>query len=571
MSHISTSAIDAAATVEDTCGSLPADTQQTPHVLLQGITVRFGSAVALDDVTLDLPPGARHAVVGENGAGKSTLMKVLFGLLAPTRGQVFVNDTLVSFASPGDALARGIGMVQQHFDLIAPFTVTENITLGTEPLRGGFLDNRAARAAVVALSEQSGLAVPPDARIETLSVATQQRVEILKALYRRARVLILDEPTAVLSPQEARDLWAATRRLTRQGVTVVFIAHKLDEVLANADDVTVLRRGHKIVTTSVAATNAPRLAQAMIGGVPTVQATNRAVVARQQRRDTEATPPRLRLRDITVNDERGAPAVRSASLDIFAGEIVGLAGVDGSGQRELLEAIVGLRKLASGTVEMRDDEQAFSSTNAIRLDALSVRARRDLGLAYIAEDRQRDAVVGPLTCAENFVLGRHREPLYVGGIFNALLRLPVIASAFQKQAKVWDVRGGNDNPPARALSGGNQQKLVMARELGRDGVRLVVAAQPTRGLDFSASAFVHEALRGVAAEQGAAVLVQSLDLGELLALSDRIAVLRGGEIVAVLPREEATEILVGQWMTGAARTQMTEPQTNFPRKEEPTR
>ena len=501
--------------------SYTASPLETPSVALEHITMRFGSVVALEDVSLALEPGVRHAVVGENGAGKSTLMKVLFGLLQPTEGRILLNRTPVTLPSPKDALRHGIGIVQQHFDLIAPFTVWENIVLGAETARFGVLNARQAMTQVIQLAEQSGLLISPTLRIEEISVAAQQRVEILKALYRNARVLILDEPTAVLSPQEARDMWAATKRLSAQGVTIVFIAHKLDEVLANADAVTVLRRGKHILTTPVADTSASRLSQAMIGGVSTVQGTSDTIAHRLQQTGTSG----LAVVHLTVRNDRNTVAVDDMTFAIANGEILGVAGVDGSGQHELIEAIVGLR-VSQGDIRMGDDSIASDS----------IRARRERGLSYIPEDRQKDAVVLPFTCSENLRLGHHGDK--------------AATPPLSTQSEVWDIRGAENDPPIRALSGGNQQKLVLARELGGKKACVVVAAQPSRGLDFAATAFVHEALRR-SARDGAAVLVQSLDLGEILVLSDRIAVMRGGKLVGILRREEATESTVGALMTGA--------------------
>lgn len=500
-------------------------TVTTPEIRLQNITVRFGSVVALEEVSLHLPPGERIAVVGENGAGKSTLMKVLFGLLVPEAGSVQVGGAAVRFASPRDAIAAGIGMVQQHFDLIPPFTVTENIVLGSEPRAGLRLDRNRADAEVAALSRESGLLVSPTLRVEELSVAAQQRVEILKALWRKARVLILDEPTATLAPSEARELWSATRHLSEQGVTIVFITHKLDEVMANADRVMVLRRGKQVLTKPIAETNPAELAAAMVGG-PASGPLPRVV-------EEEGRPKRgelvqgagLTLQNLTVCNDRGVVKLSELSLTVAPGEIVGVAGVDGSGQTELIEALVGLRMPQGGTITGPEP------------------------LGFIAEDRHRHAVVQSLSLAENIVLGRHRDPEFVGG--GGLQKRGAIRQFLTERVAAFDVRGADSSQaPMRSLSGGNQQKLVLARELSKKP-KVIVAAQPTRGLDFAATAFVHERLRE-AARDGAAVLVQSLDLGEILALSDRVAVLFEGKLAGILTRNEATEERIGALMTGVS-------------------
>ena len=508
----------------------------TPTVSLRGISVVFGSLTALDGVDLDLEPGRRYAVVGENGAGKSTLMKVLFGLLAPTRGEVRLDGQAVRFASPADAIRRGIGMVQQHFELVENFTVAENITLGAEVVgRGGVLNRQAAREAVTRLADESGLSVDPDARIEELSVASQQRVEILKALYRRARVLILDEPTAVLAPAEARDLWAATARLSQGGTTVVFITHKLDEVMAHADFVTVLRRGKRVLASAVSDTTAGALATAMVGEGALPAALRPA--ADPLLWTSGAGETLLQIKNVSVAGRRGETVVDGVSLDLRAGEIVSLAGVDGSGQVELIEAIMGLRPLRAGQITLAGQD----------ISRLPVAARRAAGIGYVPEDRHHRAVVLPLSCEENIVLGRQREPVFAGA--GGVLKRGFMRSFLKAEAGAFDVRGAGAGVPVRSLSGGNQQKLVMARELSRQP-RVLLAAQPTRGLDFAASAFVHTALRGER-NRGAAVLVQSLDLDEALALADRVAVMLRGRIVAVLDRHEATPTRVGALMTGA--------------------
>lgn len=499
----------------------------TPSLSLHEVTVRFGSTIALDKVSLDLPPGSRVAVVGENGAGKSTLMKVLFGLVRPDSGELRVEGKAMSFASPRDAIATRIGMVQQHFDLIGPFTVAENIILGNEPQTGGRFDKEEALRRVTSLMHESGLEVSPTLRVDQLSVAAQQRVEILKALYRQARVLILDEPTATLAPTEAQELWSATRRLTDAGATLVFITHKLDEVMENADTVLVLRRGKPILTRSIADTNSVELANAMVGGT---------LDAPKPRQTLRGNPEQgLVLENISVEGPR---PLETISFRVAPGEIVGIAGVDGSGQTELIEALVGLRPLATGTLR----------GGGAPWNALTIAQRRAAGLAFIPEDRHRYAVAPQLSLIENAILGRQREPLFsrYGKWLDTWAQQRFLADC----AQTYDIRGAElPHTPLTRLSGGNQQKLVLARELSRNP-RIIVAAQPTRGLDFAATAFVHQSLRE-AADKGAAVLIQSLDLTELFALADRIAVLLKGRLVGLLSREEASEERVGALMTGA--------------------
>jgi simple sugar transport system ATP-binding protein len=512
----------------------------TPEIQLSEVTVRFGAVTALESVSLALPPGTRVAVVGENGAGKSTLMRVLFGLLPPDSGQLLLNGQPTRFTSPRSAIAAGVGMVQQHFELIAPFTVTENIILGNEPHTGPKINVAEAHRQIEALAKESGLAIDPRARVETLSVAAQQRVEILKALYRKARVLILDEPTATLAPPEAHELWAATRRLSAQGVTVIFITHKLDEVMANADSVTVLRRGKHILSKEIRETSPAELAAAMVGIPSSPSPSSRS---REEGSQSPSSQPSsqgweegrgggnsgggnsgggtgLTLQNLTVG------RLKDCSLTVAPGEILGIAGVDGSGQTELIEAIVGLRKPESGTI---------TGTETV---------------GFIPEDRHRHAVAQSLSLAENAVLGRHREAVFMKA--GGWIKKSAIQEFLAERVAIFDVRGAeNPTAPMRSLSGGNQQKLVLARELSKKP-KVIVASQPTRGLDFAATEFVHQRLRE-AADSGVAVLIQSLDLGEVLALADRVAVLLEGKLVGVLERKEATEERIGALMTGASQ------------------
>ena len=512
-------------------------TNAAPLVELRNISVSFGPIAALQNVSLTLAPGVRHAVVGENGAGKSTLMKVLFGLLAPSSGTVLVGGKPQAFVSPADAIALKIGMVQQHFELIGAFTSAQNIVLGAEKTHsaGAFLSTREANNAVRELSEKSGLPIDPNARVDDLSVASQQRVEILKALYRNAQVLILDEPTATLAPSEARDLWAATERLSHSGTTVVFVTHKLSDVMAHADEVTVLRKGRHVFGGRTPETTPAALADYMVGSdnPPPAEAMPAPKTAVSQNPGEI-----LSLQNVSVRGHKGETAVQNVSLVVRPGEIVGLAGVDGSGQLELLEAILGLRSVSSGQIFLQNKD----------ISRLSTQTRREAGMGYVPEDRHHRALVLGMGCEENAVLGRQREAAFASPI--GILKQTAIRAFLQNKARDFDVRGAQAGLPVKNLSGGNQQKLVMARELSRNPALLLVS-QPTRGLDFGASAFVHDALRN-ARNNGAAVLLHSLQLDEILALSDRVAVMLGGKIVGVVPIAEATENTIGALMTGAA-------------------
>jgi general nucleoside transport system ATP-binding protein len=508
-------------------------TDRPPVLELREITKRFGPVVANDRVDFDLRLGEVHALLGENGAGKSTLMSVLYGLYSPTSGEIRVDDVPVRINSPNDAIGLGIGMVHQHFMFIAVMTVTENIVLGNEPVRGGperplgVLDRRTARARVRELSDRYGLAVDPDARIEDVTVGMQQRVEILRALYRNARILVLDEPTAVLTAQEISELMGVLRRLKQDGTSIVFISHKLNEVLEIADRITVLRRGLSMGTVPRAGATEQSLARMVVG---------RDVIFRVEKEPAQPQGPMLTVEDLHALDDRGLEAVRGASLTVRSGEIVALAGVDGNGQTELVQAITGIRTPTSGRINV----------DGIEISGRGVRAAGAAGVAHIAEDRHRVGLVLPFTLAENLALRRYRQtPLSRMGWLN----LQAFSALARRLLKAFDVRGGGAATPASALSGGNQQKLCIAREIDSDP-KLLVAHQPTRGLDVGAIEFVHSQLIEQR-DAGKAVLLVSLESEEVRSLADRILVIYEGAIVAEFP-PDATDEELGIAMTGGA-------------------
>jgi ABC-type uncharacterized transport system ATPase subunit len=506
-------------------------TDKPPVLELREITKKFGPVVANDRVDFDLLPGEVHALLGENGAGKSTLMSVLYGLYSPTSGEILVDGKPVSINSPNDAIAAGIGMVHQHFMFIPVMTIAENIVLGNEPVKSGasrpmgILDRRKARKRVQELSDRYGLAVDPDARIEDVTVGMQQRVEILRALYRGARILVLDEPTAVLTVQEIAELMEVLQRLKADGTAIIFISHKLGEVLEIADRVTVLRRGKSMGTVPRAGATEQSLARMVVG---------REVIFRVEKQPANPQGPILTVEDLHVLDDRDLEAVRGASLTVRAGEIVAIAGVDGNGQHELVEAITGIRPPASGRIEV----------NGIDTTGRGVRVASAAGVAHIAEDRHRVGLVLPFTLAENLGLRRYRQsPLSRRGWLNPRAFLALA----KRLLGSFDVRGGNPNTPASALSGGNQQKLCIAREIDSNP-ELLVAHQPTRGLDVGAIEFVHSQLIEQR-DAGKAVLLVSLESEEVRSLADRIIVIYEGRIVAEFP-PDATEEELGIAMTG---------------------
>jgi ABC-type uncharacterized transport system ATPase subunit len=499
-----------------------------PLLELKGITKRFPGIVANDHVDFELANGEVHALLGENGAGKSTLMNILYGLYHPDEGEIRLRGKSVRIHSPREAIDLGIGMVHQHFMLIPVMTVAENIVLHTEPHNGPFLDIEEAEERVRKISQQFGLAVRPEARVESISVGMQQRVEILKALYRGAEILILDEPTAVLTPQEAQELFEILESLKAEGKSIIFISHKLNEVLEVAERITVLRRGKTIETVPRAGATEEGLARLMVG---------REVLLRVDKPPAEPKETLLEVDDLHVLDERGLETVRGVSFEVHGGEIVGLAGVDGNGQSELIDAITGLRKAQSGRILVAGKEV----TSAAARECL------DAGVGHIPEDRQIRGLVLDFSLAENLALHdyRHEPDSRWGWLFPRRM----VARA-KKLLMEFDVRGGGPQTLAASLSGGNQQKVVVAREVARNP-RVLVAAQPTRGLDVGAIEFVHRRLVEER-DENRAILLVSFELEEILSLSDRILAIYEGEIVAEFS-PDVSEEEIGIAMIGGGR------------------
>ncbi len=494
-----------------------------PAIQMVAIDKRFGAVAANRGAGLTVAAGEIHALMGENGAGKSTLVKILAGLQPPDSGQFWVDGRDVTGWNTAQALAAGVAMVHQHFMLVPTLTVAENVVLGREPLRGPRLDRGAAVRAVEELCQSTGLQVDAHRLVADLSVGEAQRVEILKVLYRGAKVLLLDEPTAVLSPPEVAELWRVLRRLQASGATIVLISHKLDEVMEISQRVTVMRQGQTVQVLDTAQTTAAALARAMVG---------RDVDLAVQTAESQVGEPLLQVRGLQVAGHRGPAAIVGVDLDVHTGEILGIAGVEGNGQSELLEALAGLRPYR-GSIRLAGRDLA----------PLSVQQRTAAGLAHVPEDRHLRALVLDFSVADNLILGKTAQFTRRG-----FLDRRAVADHARQLIADFDIRPPDPQAPVRGLSGGNQQKVVIARELSRN-FQVLLAAQPTRGVDVGAIEFIHDRLRQARA-QGKGVLLVSSELREILTLSDRIAVLYRGRIVAVVPREEASESVLGLHMTG---------------------
>ena len=497
-----------------------------PALEALGITKRFPGVLANDDVSFRLEKGQIHCILGENGAGKTTLMNVVYGLYQPDAGEIRVNGRPAKIHSANDAIRLGIGMVHQHFMLIPELTVTENIILGTEVRRGPFLDRRKAAGQIQALATKFGLAIDPKARVGDLPVGARQRVEIVKALYRKVDILILDEPTAVLTPQEAEDLFKVMRALVDQGVSIVFITHKLKEVLAVADQITVLRHGQVAGVVSPQAATEASLAALMVG---------RAVILQVDKGDAHPGDPVLIVRDVRVEDDRGHLSVDGVSLEVRAGEILGVAGVQGNGQTELVEALAGLRTPAGGQALIGGRDITFASPRQIT----------ELGVAHIPEDREEDGLVKSYPIVDNLILNTYYQPPFARGlVMNEAESTRYATAVVQK----FDVRTPSIFAEAGTLSGGNKQKMIVAREFSRP-IKLLIAAQPTRGLDVGSIEFIHQQLVA-ARDNGVAVLLVSAELDEIMALSDRIAVMYRGRIIDTVPAATAGREQLGLLMAG---------------------
>jgi len=513
---------------------------EAPALELRGIDKRFGAVHANRGVSLVVAPGSIHGLVGENGAGKSTLMNIVYGFHAPDAGEIRVRGRPVEIRRPHDAIAAGIGMVHQHFMLVPNFTALENVVLGVEDgwrLAGGLAR---ARAELERIERTYGLAVPLEAVAADLPVGLQQRIEILKALYRGADILILDEPTAVLTPGEARQLFEMLARLRDQGKTVILVTHKLREIMAITNRVTVMRQGSVVAEVATAETSARELAEKMVG---------RSVLLQVEKGPARPGAALLTVRDLAVRDRRGVMRVKGVSFEVRAGEVVGIAGVAGNGQSELLEALAGLLKPDSGSIEVGRvapdtplDSAAAGGLRATRPTFSDPRARR---LAHVPEDRLRMGIVASFPAEENAILGYHDRPAYNWGPF---MRGGAIRDDCERKMAAWDVRPPQPQLPMSAFSGGNQQKLVLAREVDSDPLVLLVG-QPTRGVDIGAIEFIHRRLVALR-DAGKALLLVSVELDEILGLADRILVMVSGEIVGELPRAEATEERLGLMMAG---------------------
>ncbi|MCE2488750.1 MAG: ABC transporter ATP-binding protein [Anaerolineae bacterium] len=508
--------------------------EATPVLEVRGLTRRFPGVLANDHIDLELHKGQVLGLLGENGAGKSTLMNIIYGLYSPDEGQILVNGDVVEIRDPNDAIALGIGMVHQHFQLVPVLSVTENIMLGNESVRGPFLDHAAARARILEISGHYGLALDPDAMVEDLPVGVQQRVEIIKALYRHADILILDEPTSVLTPQEAEGLFAIMRTLTERGVSIIFISHKLKEVLEICDHITVLRDGRVAGHADPASSTQQSLASMMVGRDVILQ------VEKARARPGEAV---LAIEQLSVLDDRGLPAVNGLSLELRAGEILGVAGVQGNGQTELVEAIAGLRAVSGGRVLLEGRDVTDDSPRQITAE----------GVAHVPEDRQKDGMVISFPVTDNLALQNYWQRPFARGIVIDEEERDDFA---RRLVERFDVRTPGIYTRLGSLSGGNQQKTIVAREFSRPS-RLLIVAQPTRGLDVGSIEFIHRQIVRMR-DEGTAVLLVSAELDEVLSLSDRVTVIYNGRIIDTLPVEQADREQVGLLMAGVRASGATD-------------
>jgi len=498
------------------------------HIALQGIVKRFPGVVANDHVNFDVKSGEVHALLGENGAGKSTLMRILYGLYPPDEGQILINGKPVHIHSPADSIQLGIGMIHQHFMLVPTLSVAANVALGLKSSRGLLLDLDVVSRRLKELSETYGLQIDPQAMVWQLSVGEQQRVEILKALYRGADLLILDEPTAVLTPQEVNDFFVTLKKMAAEGHSLIFISHKLHEVLSISHRVTVLRCGQVVHTLRTEDTNRHELARLMVG---------RDMQTQVERPPVPQGPARLKIQDLWVTGDKGLPALRGVNLEVRAGEILGVAGVSGNGQRELAETIAGLRKPTQGVVHIDQDNVTGWHPEALIQH----------GLAYISEERFRDGVVKEMSVEENMMIEEHGRAPFARGIF---LNFARIAEHTQALIRDFEIKTPSRQTPLRYLSGGNVQKLIMARELSRRP-SVLISAQPTRGVDIGSTEYIHQRLNAQRAE-GTAILLISEDLDEVLNLSDRIAVMYEGRVMGIVDRQQATTEQLGLMMAGVS-------------------
>ncbi len=505
---------------------------------MKGITKNFPGVLANDNISLEINKGEIHALVGENGSGKSTLMNILYGLYQADQGQIRIRGQLVEITEPSQAIARGIGMVFQHFMLVQPLTVMENIILGSEPARGPFIDYRKAEKSVRELSAEYGLKINPLALIQDISVGMQQRVEILKALYRGAEILVLDEPSAVLTPQEVEDLFRVMESLRQQGTSIIFITHKIKEVMRISDRVTVLRRGQMVGTRVTSETSPEELAEMMVG---------RSVLLRVDKSEAEPGPKQLEIKGLRVSDPEGTIRIPDLSFQIHRGEVLGIAGVEGNGQLELVETIVGLRNPDQGEILLKDNH----------LEGLSPLKIKKQGVGYIPEDRHKRGLILDYSIADNLILGLHTAPPFVERLM--IRNESAIKNNARQLVEEYDIRPPRTEQEARKLSGGNQQKIVVAREFSQSP-GLLICSQPTRGLDIGAIEFIHRRIIEQR-DQGAAVLLVSAELDEILSLSDRIAVIYEGQFVDLMPAAEATEQKLGYLMLGGEKGEKNETTT----------